>query len=175
MSQFDRKEMKEMWRRWVDVNERAEAASDWTLLGDYYAQDAVYYWMVGHTHQFRAEGRQQIIDYVMDFEMRGFDGWTYPYEKVIIDDEIGQIVGYWAQITPFKKEDGSPYRTVALGSSWFQYGGNYQWTEQLDLFDSMDINGLFRELSKAGLMTDELKTRLAAYPAGKAPGTTPIG
>jgi hypothetical protein len=34
---------------------------------------------VGHSHQFRAEGRQQIIDYALDFEMSRFDGWTYPY------------------------------------------------------------------------------------------------
>ena len=25
---------------------------------------------------------------------------TYPYEKVVIDDSRGEIVGYWSQITP---------------------------------------------------------------------------
>lgn len=172
MSRFERQELEEMWRRWIEANDRAEAENDWSHLGPFYAEDAAYHWKVGHTHQFRAEGRQQIADYVMRFEMLGFDDWKYPYEKVVIDDQRGEIVGYWAPITPFREDDGRPYRIAALGVSWFQYGGDCQWTEQLDVFDSQDIAGLIGELGKAGLMTEDLKKRLAIYAEGKAPGTT---
>ena len=176
MSKFSREELDEMWRRWIEANTRAEETNDWkTHLGPFYTEDAVYTWKVGHDSEFAANNRQEIIDNVMGFEMLGLEGWTYPYEKVVIDHVIGEVVGYWGQVTPFKREDGTPYQTIGLGASWFKYAGNYQWSEQLDIFDSGDIMGVIAELANAGLMTDKLKKRIEAYGTGEAPGTTKVG
>ncbi len=174
MGQYSRAELEEMWQRFIVANEKSEAEDDWqTPLANFYAEDAVWHWKVGYHTQFRAEGRQQIVDYVLGHEMLGFEGWTYPYDKVVVDDQKGEIVGYWNQITPFKKKDGSFYRTNGLGVSWFKYGGNYQWIEQLDIFDTADIGGLIESLGKADLVTEKLKKRMESYLEGSAPGTYP--
>ncbi|MYA14742.1 MAG: nuclear transport factor 2 family protein, partial [Acidimicrobiaceae bacterium] len=59
---YPRQEMEEMWGRWTAANEAAEAANDWTGLGDFYTEDARYTWTVGHHGEFAAHGRQDIID-----------------------------------------------------------------------------------------------------------------
>ena len=168
---YPRSEMEEMWRRWTAANEAAEAASDWTGLGAFYTEDAVYTWTVGHYGEFAARGRQDIIDHVLGFEMIGFEGWTYPYEKVVIDDSRSEIVGYWSQVTPFEDEAGRRVRANGLGCSWFRYAGDFKWSEQLDLFDIDDVQGVLKKLNRLGLLSEEFKARQQRYVDGTAPGS----
>ena len=85
-------------------------------LGAFYTDDAYYTWKVGHHMEFAAQGRQDIIDHVLGFEMVGFEGWTYPYQKVVIDDSRGEIVGYWLQVTPFEDGEGRRIQTNGRGA-----------------------------------------------------------
>ncbi len=41
--------------------------------------------------------------------MGGLDGWTYPYQKVLIDPKQGEVIGLWKQIADTTRPDGSPY------------------------------------------------------------------
>lgn len=171
MPAYPREEMEEMWDRWLAANDEAEANNDWARLGPFYAEDASYTWKVGRHMAFAAHGRKDIVDHVMGFEMIGFDDWTYPYEKVVIDDSRGQAVGYWRQVTPHHDANGNRIKTNGLGCSWFEYAGNYQWSEQLDVFDVEDIQGVLSELDALGKLPEEMKQRQKRYVDGTAPGS----
>ena len=67
--------------------------------------------------------------------MGGLDGWTYPYQRVLIDDAQGEVLGLWKQVADATRPDGSHYEIAGLGGSWFRYGGNCQWSWQRDFFD----------------------------------------
>ena len=38
------------------------------------------------------------VEIALGQEMEGLQGWRYPYQRVIIDDKIGEIVGFWKQV-----------------------------------------------------------------------------
>src|SRR5690348_18055365 len=100
-----------MVERWLQTNRDAEAAQDWTLLADLYTEDATYGWNVGPTEEFMAVGRDEIRSIALSLEMGGLDGWTYPYQRVLIDDQQGEVIGLWKQVADTKRPDGSPYRS----------------------------------------------------------------
>ena len=43
-------------------------------------------------------GIDEIRDIALGLEMEGLENWQYPYQKVIIDDKQGEIVGFWKQV-----------------------------------------------------------------------------
>ena len=46
---------------------------------------------------------------------------AYPYQKVIIDDKIGEIVGFWKQVaTDPDDADGTEREIYGIGGSWFR-------------------------------------------------------
>ena len=49
--------------------------------------------------------------------MGGLDGWTYPYQKVLIDEHQGEVIGLWKQVADAKRPDGSPYEVAGLGGA----------------------------------------------------------
>ncbi len=99
-----------MMRRWIDANERAEAAGDWKPMAEFYTEDAEYTWNLGPNEDFVARGRQQIRDWVLGTEMEGLEGWQYPYDRVLIDDKQGEVVAFWRQVAPASRPDGSALR-----------------------------------------------------------------
>ena len=42
--------------------------------------------------------------------MEGLEGWVYPYQKLLIDEKQGEIIGFWKQIV--NKADGTPGRDL---------------------------------------------------------------
>lgn len=46
------------------------------------------------------------------------DNWQYPYQKVIIDDKQGEIVGFWKQVAT--DSDGVESEIYGIGGSWFR-------------------------------------------------------
>ena len=62
-----------------------------------------------------AVGRDQIRDYALGLEMEGLGGWTYPYQRVLIDDQQGEILGLWKQVADATRADGSHYEIAGLG------------------------------------------------------------
>ena len=94
-------------------------------------------------------GRDEIRDFALGMEMGGLDGWTYPYQKVLIDEHQGEVIGLWKQVADAKRPDGSAYEVAGLGGSWFRYAGNWQWSWQRDFFDFGNATALFVEMMRA--------------------------
>ena len=163
-----------MVQRWLEANRRAQEAGDWRPMADLYTEDATYGWNIGPHEDFMAVGRDEIRDIALGLEMGGLDGWTYPYQKVLIDPEQGEIIGLWKQIADGSRPDGSPYVVAGLGGSWFRYAGNWQWSWQRDFFDVGNATALFIEMIKAGTLSDGMAAGWSApRRGGCSPGTTP--
>jgi hypothetical protein len=167
MPAFPRAELDEMMRRWHVANEDAEAAGDWKPMAAFYTEDAEYTWNLGPNEDFIARGRQQIRDWVLGTEMEGLEGWTYPYDKVLIDAQQGEVVAFWRQVAPGQRPDGTPYEIRGVGGSWFRYAGNYQWAEQRDFFDFGNAMALFMELIQAGALRPAMQRRIERAMAGE--------
>jgi len=167
MPAFPREELEEMMRRWKAANARAEAAGDWKPMAEFYTEDADYTWNLGPNEDFIAKGRSQIRDWCLGTEMEGLDGWTYPYDDVLIDDKRGEVIAFWRQVGPGKRPDGSAYEVRGVGGSWFRYAGNYQWGWQRDFFDFGNAMALFMELIQEGKLSPGMQARVTRAMSGE--------
>lgn len=158
---YPREELEEMMERWLQANRDAEKTGDWTThLGKMYTEDAVYSWNIGPNEEFVANGRNEICDIALGYQMKGFEEWQYPYHDIIIDDKRGTVIGFWKQIAPYQREDGTPYQIAGVGGSWFEYAGNFRWRWQKDFFDLGNAKALFFELAGAGLLEPVVKQKI---------------
>jgi hypothetical protein len=176
MPAYPREELETMVERWLSANRDSERAGDWVKsLGSMYAEDAEYSWNMGPNREFIARGRKEIEDWALGAHMEGFEEWRYPYDKIIIDDKQGEVIGIWRQVAPVKRDDGSEYEVSGLGGSWFRYGGNYQWAWQKDFFDLGNVKALFMELAADGKLEPPVKKKLSRLARGLSlPGVYPI-
>ncbi|CAI8860901.1 hypothetical protein [Methylocaldum szegediense] len=176
MPAYPREELEEMVERWLAANRRAERDGNWTEhLGRMYTEDAEYGWNMGPNHEFLAKGRKQIEDWALGAHMEGFEKWRYPYDKILIDEKQGEVIGFWRQIAPVKRNDGSDYQVAGIGGSWFRYGGDYKWCWQRDFFDLGNVKAMFMELAADGKLAPSVKQRLRKLARGEPlPGVVPI-
>jgi hypothetical protein len=176
MPAFAYDELEEMVRRWLEVNRRSQEAGDWRGMAEMYTDDATYGWNTGPHEEFMAAGRDEIHDIALGLEMGGLDGWTYPYQKVLIDPHQGEVIGLWKQIADSVRPDGTPYEVPGLGGSWFRYAGNWKWSWQRDFFDLGNVTALFIEMIKADALSDGMRRRLERAASGEQlPGHYPLG
>ena len=176
MAQFEHTELKEMVDRWLEANRLAQVAGDWRGMAELFTVDATYGWNMGPHEDFMAVGRDEIREIALGMEMGGLDGWTYPYQKVLIDEHQGEVIGLWKQVADAKRPDGSAYEVAGLGGSWFRYAGNWQWSWQRDFFDFGNATSLFIEMMRAGVLSDGMQRRLDRSTASeRLPGHYPIG
>jgi SnoaL-like domain len=167
MPAFPRQELEEMMRRWKAANVEAEEARDWKPMAEFYTPGAEYTWNLGPDEDFVARGRDQIRDWVLGTEMEGLEGWTYPYDNVLIDEQQGEVIAFWRQVAPATRPDGTPYEIRGVGGSWFRYGGNYQWSWQRDFFDFGNAMALFMELIQAGKLNPPMQERIERVMSGE--------
>jgi hypothetical protein len=178
---FAYEELRAMVDRWLEGNRRAQEAGDWRSLAEMYSEDATYGWNLGPHEEFMAVGRAEIRDIALGLEMGGLDGWSYPYQKVLIDPELGEVLGLWKQVAGSRRPDGSPYEIAGLGGSWFRYGGNGQWSWQRDFFDVGNATALFVEMIQAGTLSEGMRRRIERATSGESlpghyrHGTAPVG
>ena len=175
MPAFPREELEEMVQRWLDTNKRCEAENDWSLLAEMYTEDATYGWNLGPKEEFMAVGRDEIRTVALGQEMGGLDGWTYPYEEILIDDRKGQVIGMWRQVADAKRDDGTAYEVPGIGGSWFRYAGNWQWSWQRDWFDYGNVAALFMEMIKDGTLSEGMTKRMERSVSGPLPGHYRLG
>ncbi len=175
MPAYPRDELEAMVDRWLAANRHAEETGDWRVLADCYTPDAHYGWNYGPRHEFMAVGRDQIRDWAIGVEMDGLDGWTYPYETVLIDERKGQVIGLWRQIADATRDDGSHYEVAGIGGSWFGYGGNQQWAWQRDWFDYGNAAALFMEMMGDGTLSEGMTRRMERALGADQPGQYPLG
>jgi len=166
----DREEIEEFWERWLEDNRVCEKNRDWAPLADYYAEDATYGWNCGPADEFMAVGRDEIREIALGLEMRGLDGWTYPYQVTMIDEKQGMIIGFWKQVADVRRPDGSTYHVAGLGASWFGWeDGLFTW--QRDFFDHANAGHLFLEMIGAGVLSVGMTERIeTGMKGGRQPG-----
>ena len=160
MTGFPREELEEMMRRWVAANDRAGETGDWDPMADFYTDDAIYTWNNGPKYEFVARGATQIRDWVFGTEMEGLGRWVYPYVRTLIDDQLGEIVGFWKQVAPEQDPDGNFYEIAGTGGSWFRYAGSYRWSWQRDFFDHGNAGSVFMAMAKNGQLTEAMQERM---------------
>jgi len=165
-----------MVQLWLDTNRRCEEALDWSALADLYTEDATYGWNVGPKDEFMAVGRDEIRELAVGLEMEGFGGWTYPYQRVLIDDVQGEVLGLWKQVADATRPDGTHYEIAGLGGSWFRYGGDQRWSWQRDFFDVGNATATFIEMITDGALSEGMQRRIETLSSGvRQPGHYPVG
>ena len=167
MPAFPRAELDEMVQRWLDGNRRCQEAGDWRPLAELYTEDATYGWNMGPGTEFMCVGRDEIRDIALGSEMEGLDGWAYPYQRVLIDEQLGEVIGLWKQVADAVRPDGTPYEVAGVGGSWFRYAGNWQWSWQRDWFDVGNAAALFIEMMKADALSEGMRRRIERAASGE--------
>jgi hypothetical protein len=176
MPAYPRSELEEMVERWLEVNRQSEAQRDWSRQAEMYTEDATYGWNVGPSDEFMVVGREQIRDIALGLEMAGLEGWTYPYQRVLIDEQQGEVIGLWKQVADATRADGTSYEIPGLGGSWFRYGGNFQWSWQRDFFDVGNAGAVFLAMMADGSLLPGMRQRMEAARSGRRlPGHYPLG
>jgi hypothetical protein len=173
MSGFPRAELEEIVDRWLQANLEAERVGDWRPLADFFVPDATYGWNIGPKQDVMCIGIDEIRDIAFGQEMEGLKGWRYPYQRVLIDETIGEVIGLWKQIAT--DTAGTDHEIYGFGGSWLKYAGNGKWAWQRDFFDFGHVATLFFTLAKSGNTTSEFQARLAKNAAGSLPGWYPLG
>ena len=175
MPAYPRAELEEMVERWLEVNRVGEAKKDWKHMAELYTEDATYGWNVGANDEFMAVGREEIRDIALGLEMAGLEGWTYPYQKVLIDEQQGEVLGLWKQVADATRADGSHYEVAGLGGSWFRYAGDFRWSWQRDFFDVGNATAAYIEMIQADALSPGMTARIEKMASGRQPGHYPVG
>ena len=156
MADFTRtkEEVEALFDRWLEDNRKCEEERDWSRLADYYADDAVYQYTMGKAGLRVARGKEEVRRMVMGRDMAGFEGWSFPYEWVVIDGD--KVMTKWWNQAPVTRDDGSPYRVV--GVSCIRLNNDLQIQEMHDCFDAEALFEMVREINrrkKAGIHIPE--------------------
>lgn len=168
MAAFPRSELEEMVERWLEANRKAEKEGNWPKhLGPMYTDDAEYRWNMGENEEFVARSRKQIEEWALGVQMEGFEQWQYPYDRILIDEKQGEVVGFWRQVAPAKRDDGSSYEVEGVGGSWFRYAGDYKWDWQRDFFDLGNVKALLFELAADGKLDPAVKKKIGQLAKGQ--------
>jgi hypothetical protein len=177
MAALPREQLEDFVERWLEANREAERKGDWTGLADFYADDATYGWNIGPKEDVMCVGVDEIRGIALGLEMAGLEGWSYPYQKVIIDDKLGEVVGFWKQVATDPDDPaGIPREIYGIGGSWFRLNANGKVEWQRDFFDFGHVQKLYLELMKAGKLSKGMQERIERSLAGeKLPGYYPLG
>jgi hypothetical protein len=174
MASLPREELEDFVERWLEANREAERTGDWRILADFYTDDATYGWNIGPKEDVMCVGIDEIRDIALGQEMEGLEGWRYPYQRVIIDDKIGEIVGFWKQVAT--DVDGTEQEVYGIGGSWFRLNSDIKIEWQRDFFDFGHVSALYMDLIKAGKLSEGMQTRIERGMSGaKVPGYYPLG
>jgi hypothetical protein len=100
---------------------------------------------------------------------------------VIIDDKIGEIVGFWKQIVGVAGDsdgetESEQYEIYGIGGSWFRLNTNAKIEWQRDFFDFGHVQKLYLDLMTNGKLSKGMQERIERSLAGeKLPGYYPLG
>jgi len=176
-SKPSRAQLEDWTDRWLQANRDAEKAGDWKALADFYTDDATYGWNIGPKEDVMCVGVDQIREIALGLEMEGLDNWVYEYQKVLIDEKQGEVVGFWKQIV--NKTDGTRDEIYGIGGSWFrltEQDGALKIEWQRDFFDFGHVSKMFMKLIESGDLSAGMQKRIERSVAGeKLPGYYPLG
>ena len=139
-------------------------------MADIYTEDATYGWNVGPNDEFMAVGRDEIREIALGLEMAGLEGWTYPYQKVLIDEQQGEILGLWKQVADATKADGTQLRDRrARGQLVPLRAGTSSGRWQRDFFDVGNAGAVFMDMIGDGTLLPGHAAAHGARHVGRAP------
>lgn len=174
MPSLPREDLDKWVQDWLEVNRECERKGDWKPLADFYTDDATYGWNIGPKEDVMCVGKDEIRDVALGLEMEGLENWNYEYQKVVIDDKQGEIVGFWKQIV--NKADGARDEIYGIGGSWFRLNGDLKIEWQRDFFDFGHVAYMFGKLISSGDLSEGMQKRIERSVAGeKVPGYYPLG
>ena len=174
MPAFGRQELEDWVERWLEANRVCEQKGDWKPLADFYTEDATYGWNIGPKEDVMCVGRDEIRDVALGLEMEGLENWVYEYQKVLVDEKLGEVVGFWKQIV--NKTDGSQDEIYGIGGSWFRLNSDQLIEWQRDFFDFGHVSKMFMNLIESGDLSEGMQRRIERSVAGeKLPGYYPLG
>jgi hypothetical protein len=174
MPSLPREELDNWVEQWLAVNRDCEKNGDWRPLADFYTDDATYGWNIGPKEDVMCVGKDEIRDVALGLEMQGLENWRYEYQKVIVDDKLGEIVGFWKQIVD--KADGTQDEIYGIGGSWFRLNADLKIEWQRDFFDFGHVSKMFMKLIESGDLSAGMQKRIERSLAGeKLPGYYPLG
>ena len=169
-----RSQLDDWVERWLQANKDAEAAGDWKPMADFYTEDATYGWNIGPKEDVMCIGRDEIRDVALGLEMEGLENWVYEYQKVLVDEKLGEIFGFWKQIAT--KGDGTKDEIYGIGGSWFRLNDQLLIEWQRDFFDFGHVQKAFIKLIESGDLTPTMQKRIERSMAGEQlPGYYPLG
>ncbi len=177
MPSFPREQLEDWVQRWLQANRDAETSGNWKPLADFYADDATYGWNIGPKEDVMCIGIGEIRDIALGLEMAGLEGWRYPYQKVVIDDTQGEIVGFWKQVVTDPDDREAGEREIhGIGGSWFRLDADARIEWQRDFFDFGHVQKLYLDLMTSGKLSNGMRERIERSLAGeKLPGYYPLG
>ena len=179
MPSLAREDLEKWVEDWLEANRVCEKNGDWKPLADFYTDDATYGWNIGPKEDVMCVGKDEIRDVALGLEMEGLENWNYEYQKVLIDDKIGEVVGFWKQIV--NKSDSSRDEIYGIGGSWFRLiaegaDGALKIEWQRDFFDFGHVSYMFGKLIGSGDLSEGMHKRIERSMAGeKLPGYYPLG
>ena len=174
MPSLPREDLDTWVEQWLEANREAERLGDWKGLADFYTDDATYGWNIGPKEDVMCVGIDEIRDVALGLEMEGLENWVYEYQKVLVDDKLGEIVGFWKQIV--NKSDGTQDEIYGIGGSWFRLNDDLKIEWQRDFFDFGHVSYMFGKLIGSGDLSAGMQKRIERAIAGeKLPGYYPLG
>ena len=141
-------------------------------MADFYTDDATYGWNIGPKEDVMCVGKDEIRDVALGLEMEGLENWVYEYQKVLIDEKQGEIVGFWKQIV--NKSDGTQDEIYGIGGSWFRLDDDLLIEWQRDFFDFGHVAEHVREAHRVRRPQRKVcrSASSAAWRARSCPATT---
>jgi hypothetical protein len=174
MPSLPREDLDKWVEQWLETNRECERNGDWKPLADFYTDDATYGWNIGPKEDVMCVGKAEIRDVALGLEMEGLENWVYEYQKVLVDEKQGEIVGFWKQIV--KKSDGTTDEIYGIGGSWFRLDAQLKIEWQRDFFDFGHVSHMFGQLIGSGDLSSGMQKRIERSLAGeKLPGYYPLG
>ena len=167
---LDRGAMERFWDAWLAINREAERVNDWSIMADFYAEDATYGWMYTPDEHFMAIGREEIRDLAIGQEMAGLDGWHYDYQCTMVDETKGMVLGFWKQKSGITDDaTGAEYEILGIGGSWFGVerqdsgpdAGRLKFAWQRDWFDLGSTATTFLAIAGSGKAPQGLLDRMS--------------
>ncbi len=165
MPSLPREDLDKWVEQWLEANREAERLGDWKGLADFYTDDATYGWNIGPKEDVMCVGIDEIRDVALGLEMEGLENWVYEYQKVLVDEKLGEIVGFWKQIV--NKSDGTQDEIYGIGGSWFRLNSNLKIEWQRDFFDFGHVSKMFMKLIESGDLSAGMQKRIERSMAGE--------
>jgi hypothetical protein len=160
-------ELLEVTNMWKADLEEGRSKGDFGGLAKFFRNDCEFTWTVfGHNSEFirpepfRAVGPQAIVDAIKKDDLFGLYDWSYPWLYQLIDPVKSTIIYYYQAISPYKKDDGTFFKTNTTGVTRLHYVGNRQFDLVDNLYDYEYQHDLEKELIARKLAPADMVERV---------------